>query len=320
MTINRSEAEIIREILTVKPEEITDAYALDLHVRHISAAGHLRNSLDARRGAIRRLADHLDPYAENPRAVIEATSAQLAEWQASKAHLSNKTMSIYVSHLKVYYRWLVRPMRIIRESPAEDLMSPIVRKRKPRPIPEEDLDFALTLARADHELFAWLVLMAYCGCRSHDIADLNTDDVLTDDEVPMLRPRGKGDNEDLIPIGDLVLVALQPFLGRRRKPLFVDVDGHRVNTRDIRGAVNDFFERVGLPYTAHHLRHRYGTQIYKLTRDLLQTQRLMRHSNVSSTVGYVAVPHGEDVDAVKALDAGLAKHLNGRRSRRDLSA
>lgn len=314
MTKSRSDAAIIREVSSMNPETITDAYALDLHIRHITSAGQLPESVRARRGAITRLADHLDPYAENPRAVLEATSEQLAEWQASKSHLSAKSISVYVGHLHMYYRWLVRPMRIIRESPAEDLMVPIVRRRTPRPIPEEDLEFALT-ACTGRQLYAWLVLGAYAGLRSVDIAGLDRGDVLTGQDVPMLRIRGKGDHENLIPVGDEVIRALGPFLGRRAGGMFVDDQGRRLTRHQIRERANDFLARIGLPYTFHQLRHRYGTRVYEITRDLRYTQRALRHESIRSTEIYVAVPTAQDASTMQALDADLAK-----RARRDLSA
>lgn len=317
MTRSRSEAEIIREIASVKALTITDSYALDLHVRHITAAGQLPESIRGRRGAILRLADHLDPYAERPRAVIDATSTQLAEWQASKAHLSAKTISVYLGHIQEYYRWLVRPMRILTESPAEDLIAPIVRRRKPRPIPEDDLTYALT-ASTDRRLYAWLVLGAYAGLRSVDIAGLNRDDVITDQAVPLLRIRGKGDHEDVIPVGSEVIDALAPFMGRRPGALFVDGAGVRIDRNRIRERVNDFLERVGLSYTFHQFRHRYITKVYVLTKDIRYTQRAARHRSLTSTEGYVAVPTVQDAKTMRALDADLSKRAP--RRRRDLSA
>lgn len=313
MTKSASDLRFLRELASVKPEQITDAYALDLHVRHITAAGQMPESIRGRRGAILRLADALDPYSEDPRAVIEATSDQLAEWQASKTHLSAKTVSVYVGHVQEYYRWLVRPMRILTESPAEDLIVPIVRRRKPRPIPEDELGFALTTARAgDRRLYAFLVLGAYAGLRSVDIAGLDRDDVLTDQAVPMLRVRGKGGNEDVIPVGTEVVEALAPFLGRRPGALFVAGDGRRMSRNAIRERVNEFLVRVGLPFTFHQFRHRYGTKVYEISKDIRHTQRQMRHRSIQSTELYVAVPTGQDAKTVRALDADLAKRRRRR--------
>lgn len=316
MTESRIVAEIIHEVAGMQKQSITDAVALDLHLRHIKAAGQLPDSIRGRRGAILRLADHLDPYGERPRAVIDATSDQLAEWQASKADLAAKSLCVYIRHIQAYYRWLVRPMRILVESPAEDLVAPPVRRRQARPIAEEDLEYALD-ACGSPRVRAFLVLGAYAGLRSIDIAGLNRDDLLTDKKVPMLRVRGKGDNEDLIPVGAEVVNALAPYLGRRG-PLFTDENGQRLNKNKIRNEVNDYLRRVGLPYTFHQARHRYGTRVYELTQDLRYTQRLLRHSSITSTEIYVAMPTAQDEQTMRALDAELARRPH--RARRELGA
>lgn len=282
---------------------ITDARALELHIKHITSAGQRPASIVARRGTIQRLARHLDPAGENPRAVIEATAIDLAEWQASNAHLSAKSVACYVSHVQEYYKWLVRPMRVVAESPADELLKPIVRRRLPRPIPEPDLRVALD-ACTDEQLYAWLVLGSYAGLRAGDMADLRADDLLVDREMPMLRVRGKGDNENLVVIGREVVLALAPFLDRRG-PLFVDEVGRRVSGKRVSVAVNKYLARLGLPYTCHQLRHRYGTKLYELTRDIRFTQKQMRHATVSSTEGYVQVPTDQGVQAAEALDREL---------------
>jgi site-specific recombinase XerC len=319
MLINRSDPKIMREIASVKPEKVTDAYALDLHVRHITSAGHRPDAIRGRRGAILRLTNWLDPYNENPRVVIEATTDQLAAWQASKSDLAAKSLRTYISHIQCYYRWLVRPMRILVDSPAEDLITPMVRRRRPRPIPEEDLTYALT-ACVDSRMRAWLVLGAYAGLRSIDIASLDRDDVLTDQDVPMLRVRGKGDHEDLVPVGEQVISALSPFMGRRSGALFVDQAGRRLARDRIREDVNEFLANLGIPYTFHKLRHRYITWVYELNKDIRQAQRLARHRSIATTEGYVAISSAQDAETVRALDVDLVKRTRGSRNRRELSA
>lgn len=317
MTINRIVALTSNDPAGMQKDTITDAEALRLHLNQLTSAGQCRGSISNRRGAILRLARFLDPYGD-PRAVIEATSDALAEWQASKADLSAGTVKNEVGHIRLFYSWLVRPMRIIPESPADDLLSPIVRRRKPRPIPEDDYEYALNSC-TDPRVYAWLILGGYAGLRSVDVAGLNRDDVLLDGKVPYLRVRGKGDHEDLIAVGHQVIDALTPFM-RRRGPLFITPDGVRKKVRSIREEVNDYLKRLGLPYTFHQTRHRYGTYIYEISRDIRFAQKQMRHQTVTSTELYVAVPTDQEVRVVRALDQDLTKRTAARRRRRHLSA
>lgn len=315
MTNIRSDADLVREVAGMQRESITDTYALDLHTRHMHAAGRSEETIRARRGAITRLADFLDPYAETPRAVLDATSDQLVEWQASRGHLDEASIRAYVVHVQIYYRWLVRPMRIVIESPADDLIRPKVRRRQPRPIPENDLEFALD-ACTDSLIRTWVILGSYAGLRAHDMGALDRDDVLTDSTYPMLRVRGKGGNEDLVIVGHEVIRALLPYMGKRRGAMFTDEDGKRIRPKRISAEVNGYFQRIGLPYTCHQLRHRFGTRMYKLTRDLRYTQQQMRHSSTASTELYTEVPTDKAAKSIQALDDELAKRPRGR-DRRD---
>lgn len=314
MTINRSIAKIVNDIAGMEKDHLNDAYLLELHCRQITAAGQLPGSVTQRRGAIRRLGDYLDPYCQDPRAVVDATVDQLAEWQASRSALSSAYLSSQIAHIRQYYSWLVRPMRIRTDSPADDLISPIVRKRLPRPIPEDDYEYALSVC-TDPEVYAWLILGGYAGLRGIDIAHLDQQDLLLDDEIPFLRVRGKGDNEQLIAVGHQVVDALAPFRRSRRGAIFASQRGHRLRARDIYERVNEFLKRIGVPYTFHNCRHRYGSMLYRISKDIRFTQSQMRHRSVASTEGYVAVPTDQAVSAMTALDADLLERTRLRRRR-----
>lgn len=320
MTINRSIAKIVGDLASMNADHLTDAYLLELHCQHITAAGHLPGSVAQRRGAIRRLGDYIDPYSQDPRAVVDATTDQLAEWQANLGRLGRAAsyVSSQVAHVRQYYGWLVRPMRIRPDSPADDLISPIVRKRLPRPIPEDDYEYALNTC-SDPRVYAWLVLGGYAGLRGIDISDLDQQDLLLDDEIPFLRVRGKGDNEELIAVGREVIEALAPFRRSRRGPLFVSGSGARLRSRDIYERVNEFLARMGVPYTFHNCRHRYGSELFKITKDIRFTQKQMRHRSVASTEGYVAVPTEQAVSAMESLDSNLLERTHVRRRREDRS-
>ncbi len=320
MTKSRSEAEILREIAGMKAQSITDAQALDLHLRHLRAAGRRPESIRARRGCVLRLRAWLDD--DSPRALLDADSGRLAEWQADHAHLAIASMRHYVQQIQAFYDWCVRPMRLLDESPAADLTKPIERRRRPRPIPEDEYAFALD-ACSDKRVHAWLILGGYAGLRSIDIVGLNRDDLITDRIVPFLRVRGKGDHENLIAVGHQVLEVLAPFM-QRQGAMFTDEDGRRLSPKFVRTEINDYLRRIGLAYTFHQCRHRYGTRLYEITRDIRLTQEQMRHRSVASTELYVAVASEEAVKAMGALDAELADRPRigdlQRRPRRDLSA
>lgn len=303
----------LAEILGMDTEALTDRMLLDLHLRQLTSAGQMPNSRRAREGAVLRLSRALDPTQSSPRVLVEATSTDLANWQANISHLTLATIDKYVMHTRAWYSWLVRPMRVISESPAEDLMKPNVKRLLPRPIPEEQLQFALD-ACMDPLVFVWMILGAYAGLRAVDISALNSDDVLLNGAVPFLRVRGKGGHENLVAVGVKVVEALASFsIGRG--PMFVK-DGRRMTARQIDDRINAYLKRVGVPYTFHQLRHYYGTAVYEISKDIIYTQKQMRHASVDSTQIYTLVQQDRNPEALRALDDRLAKRIAVRQRRR----
>lgn len=304
----------LAEILGMNTEALTDRMLLNLHLRQLTSAGQSPNSLRAREGALLRLGRALDPPQSNPRVLVEATSSDLANWQADISHLSLATIDKYVMHTSAFYSWLVRPMRVLEESPAEDLMRPNVKRLLPRPIPEDQLTFALD-ACTDPMVFTWMILGAYAGLRAVDISTLHCDDVLLNGTVPFLRVRGKGGHEKLVAVGMQVVEVLAAYsIGRG--PMFVDAHGKRLIARVIDERINGYLKRVGVPCTFHQFRHYYGTTVYEITKDIIYTQKQMRHASVSSTQIYTLVSQDRNPEALKALDARVAQRVATRQRRR----
>lgn len=294
--------------------DLADSVLLGLHIRQLTAAGQSENSLRAREGAVLRLRRWLDPEGANPRALCEATAHDLVQWQGSIAHLAPASVNKYVMHNQLYFNWLVKPMRVITESPAEDLVKPIVKQLTPRPISEENLQFALDTC-ADRDVFTWLILGAYAGLRAVDCAALHSDDLLLTGDVPLLRVRGKGGHEKLVAVGLRVVDVLAPYaIGRG--PMFANADGKRCCARIIDRRVNAHLAGIGLVERFHCLRHRYGTRMYAITKDLIHTQHQMRHATVTSTTIYTLVDRNKHPGALEQLDGEISERVRTREGRR----
>jgi len=69
-------------------------------------------------------------------------------------------------------------------------------------------------------------------------------------------------------------------------------------------AISAYLRRLGVPASAHQLRHWFGTSIYGSTHDLRLTQELMGHQSPVTTAGYTAWSPDVGVTAVTALSVG----------------
>src|SRR5205823_2579445 len=128
-----------------------------------------------------------------------------------------------------------------------------------------------------------LVELVYsAGLRSREAVDLDLADV--DFEQELVRVRGKGGKERVVPLGEEAAHWLARYLREARPVLargaqnafFVSVRGARLDTSTLRRLV---------PHP-HRLRHAFATHLVEGGADLRTVQELLGHSSLSTTQVY----------------------------------
>jgi site-specific recombinase XerD len=131
-----------------------------------------------------------------------------------------------------------------------------------------------------------LVELVYsAGLRSREAVDLDLADV--DFEQELVRVRGKGGKERVVPLGEEAAHWLARYLREARpalvrgaqNALFVSVRGGRLDTSTLR--------RIA-PHP-HRLRHAFATHLVEGGADLRTVQELLGHSSLSTTQIYAHV-------------------------------
>jgi integrase len=238
----------------------------------LRAAGRRPRTIELYRHYANYLADRLDP---DPWAVRESDLEDLlgsAEWGPS-ARKSLRTVT------GSFYAWGHRRGHIATD-PAAELPTVRVSRGKPRPTPE---DVILTaLERADERDRNLVDLGALVGLRAGEMCQVHSDDL---DENDLLLVHGKGGKERHVPIEDHRLAAAIRNAGgwlfpntQRGGHLTSNYVGHRLS-RLLPGK-----------WTAHTLRHRFGTQAFAGTHDLPAVSELLGHASLDTTRTYVEVP------------------------------
>lgn len=279
---------------TQPPNEVLIALYLDALRAQKRAVG----TIEHYGWLLHALAEHL-----HPAPLLRAEHTDLLRWQTSISRLTPGAVANYVAGVRTFYRWCVRPMHYLDLSPAQDLVVPHVPRRRPRPIPAADVARAFIGATADDTMYAWLLCMRFAGLRCCEVAWFMRDWIVEDDE-PYLLVTGKGSRQRVVPIDPILLTELRPWM-QRQGHLFTHPDGRPFTPRYISHHMSDFFEALGLPYTAHQLRHTYGTRSLEVCGDLRVVQELMGHATPETTAGYtqpsgiktraVAHHHGDDL-------------------------
>lgn len=257
---------------------------------------HLRRR-NLSRATIRRRIPLLRSFAnwlEIP--ILEADAEAIESFLDSRRRAGPRSRYHYISDFACFYEWAVDHDRIVK-NPTSLIRRPKLARLLPRPISEADLGIALATAR--REMYVWLVLASFAGLRVSEIAGLDASAVDLSEGV--LRVMGKGSKEELVDIHPVVESALLAHGLPRRGAVFQRPRGGRWTPEGITIEVSQFFEDLGMPWTMHNLRHRFGSKLQSSTGNLRVTQELMRHQNANTTAIYTKVERSEARAAVLAL-------------------
>lgn len=149
--------------------------------------------------------------------------------------------------------------------------------------------------------YAIIATMTTGGLRTIEVirADVGDLRALADDTVLYIHGKGRDEKADYIKIVPEVEAAIRDYLRHRgatpgTEPLFTSEShknaGGRLTTRSVSRLVKERFRAAGLDserLTAHSLRHTAGTLSMINGGTVVQTQQLLRHKDINTTMIYV---------------------------------
>ncbi len=220
--------------------------------------------------------------------------------------LAKRSVSRAVSALRTYYRYLNERFDIAG-NPAAAVRSPKLEKRLPAVLDRGQIDdlfkFAETLAANDDfsgvRDLTILEFFYSTGMRLSELAGLNVADIDIVSEV--VKVRGKGRKERLLPVGSYALAALRRYYplreerlsrrkngGRGEQAVFLSVRGTRLSSRGVQYLVRRFLKELeaGRGLKVHSLRHSFATHLLDAGADLRAVQELLGHASLSTTQVY----------------------------------
>ncbi len=243
----------------------------------MQAAGRADLTVTQRTRQATRLCDALDP--------LTATERDLLAYLSNRAW-KPATRAAERAGVRCFMRWL-NDSGIRTDDPSARL--PKVKVPPPCPHPASDAALARARAQAVTPWQACMVELAtVAGLRRAEIAGLRFTDIVDTDDGPLLRVTGKGRRTRVIPIpADLAarVRALEPeYVFPGRSP------GSHMNANHVGTILSDL---LGPSASAHYLRHRFASQAYSRSHDLLAVQQLLGHSTPTTTQTYVSITGGD---------------------------
>jgi integrase/recombinase XerC len=219
--------------------------------------------------------------------------------------LSRRSSARALSAVRSFYRFLHRADRVAH-NPARAVGTPKLEKRLPGLLDRAQVETLLQAAatRAQEGRFtavrdlAILELFYSAGLRLSELRGIGPADL--DLVAGLVKVRGKGRKERIVPVGEPAQRALREYervrerrlaeLGQRgeRGAFFLSQRGRRISQRALHDAVvarlGEVDEGAGL--SAHSLRHSFATHLLDAGADLRAVQELLGHASISTTQIY----------------------------------
>jgi len=250
--------------------------------------------------------------------------------------LQKSSIARKLAALRSFFKYCVRD-GLLKENPARLVATPKLPKRIPSVLSAEEMnDFLNQLSamdrpdavksqakrkrqnpsasspraarREDSSLLlrrdrALLEMLYAAGLRVSELTGLNLADM--DQNERVLRVRGKGDKERIVPYGTKAQIALNAYWAvrtellrqsqRMRRAVLLDAEavflnyaGRRLSQRSVRRIVKKYVRLVNINWDLHphSLRHAFATHLLADGADLRAIQELLGHQSLSTTQKY----------------------------------
>ena len=264
--------------------------------------GLSRNTLQAYRCDLLQFGEFLDRRGLSALACthgeIAAFLSGLAEGAEGRPPVAATTLGRKVACLRSFYRHLRRE-GALEHDPTAELRGPPKPQRLPRVLSREEVTRLLSQPRGTEPLAvrdrALLELMYACGLRASEAVGLELGDV--DLEEGLLRARGKGSKERIVPIGRHALAALDRYCTGARplllsesagSRLFLNHRGGGLTRQGLYKIVQGHARCAGLAerMSPHTLRHTFATHLLAGGCDLRSLQEMLGHADLATTQVY----------------------------------
>ena len=235
--------------------------------------------------------------------LLTASPARFGAWMEQRLEQGYQLRSNarMLSSLRSFYRW-ARLYGHIDSDPLANVSLPKVRPSLPDTLEEDEVerlllapDVGTPLGVRDRTM---LELLYACGLRVSELVGLTGDAVNLRQGV--VRVRGKGDKDRLVPMGEEAAEWLAQYLKTARPALMQDPTrpalfpgrGDNSMTRQTfwhRIKAHAITAGISRPLSPHTLRHAFATHLLNHGANLRVVQLLLGHSDLSTTQIYTHV-------------------------------
>jgi integrase/recombinase XerD len=215
--------------------------------------------------------------------------------------ISPRTTARELVAIKAFYGFLCE-YQTTTQNPTAQIQSPRQWQRLPQVLTQAEVERLLQTPDTETAIgkrdAALLELLYATGLRASELVELTVDQVNA--VHGLLKVRGKGGRERLVPVGEIALVQLADYLlvgrpallkQRQTAVLFVNRSAQGLTRQGLWKIVKKYARQAGLatPMSPHTLRHSFATHLLAGGADLRSLQQMLGHVDISTTQIYTHI-------------------------------
>lgn len=204
--------------------------------------------------------------------------------------LSNRSIDNARAALSAFFQWMAAE-DIIQKSPTASIKPVKYIKEVRKPFSDVEID-AIRSACGTQKERALIEILLSSGIRVSELTDMDAEDI---DLVSMTVhvKHGKGGKERITYINPVAAKHLKLYLQERNEDagaLFYNNRHKRLEPGGVRYIINQIANKAGVKDChPHRFRRTFATNLALRGMDIQEIQRLLGHSNIATTLEYVAI-------------------------------
>ncbi len=238
---------------------------------------------------------------------INNPEASIKEYAFSIKDLAPSSLERNFSAVRSFHKYLNREFNI--SDPTDDLPETGKRQRLPKALTVDEITRLIDAGQDPGEAvslrdYLLLELLYSTGARVSEVVGINLSDIsensVNGESIWVLKLRGKGGKERMVPLGSYAKSAIDDYLVRTRpsllkklseSALFLNNRGTRLSRVSAWEIVKRAAEKAGLTsrVTPHVFRHSYATHLLDGGADIRVVQELLGHASVTTTQIYTLI-------------------------------
>jgi integrase/recombinase XerD len=282
-----------RGLRNICPVELLEAFFTYL----TAEKGLSNNTVSSYRADLRKYSIFLAEKGIGPESAASPHIIDFIEALRSDGY-SAASVCRYISSIKALYKFM-RIENMVGHDPSENVQTPKKWERLPKALSQSDVSVLLEAGREGKTGLrdsAMLELLYSSGLRVSELVSIKIGDIHFD--AGFIRVLGKGSKERVVPVNARAIRKVKRYveeerpaiLGKRQSPfLFVTRMGGRMTRQRFWQTIKKVGRSLGIALSPHTIRHCFATHLLEGGADLRSVQKMLGHSDISTTQVYTKV-------------------------------